>query len=546
VNNGDHSAALHADPDDLRERLWAYEDFSPEAEHPGFDVTGAFASLGFLRAALKRSKRVWLATAAIGMIVGAGLITLVPPKYQATTSIYFTNNPNMDALSAITTDQTLVSTRPIAMKVMQDLGIGGSVNSFLGSYISTIVTNQVLSITTSAPSSDQAVKRVQDIASEFLAFRTNMLHSQLQQETQTLNGEVTAAQQKLDSINKQISKLTSSSSSSSTGSTGNSAELTSLRKQRTSAENSLGILDSTVQNSIAQAAVTTADMVNGTQIVNPATALPHSRFKYLVFYSAGGMFGGLALGMAFVIIRALVSDRLRRRSDIATALGIPVKLSTGKVRGRGATGTDRAVAYLRSTVPSAADSQATLAIVAVDNVRDVAELVTELARSCASENLKVAVADLSPGAPAARQLGANETGVHHIPVSSPGAPVSPLIAIIPERGAVAPGGPLRSASGLAQSPDPALGTVRSSADLLITLLTIDPETGGDHLTTWATDVVVVASAGRSSAQRLYAVGELVRLAHPRTVSAVLVNADRDDQSLGVPETPGQPSLTMPG
>jgi hypothetical protein len=59
-------------------------------------------------------------------------------------------------------------------------------------------------------------------------------------------------------------------------------------------------------------------------------------------------------------------------------------------------------------------------------------------------------------------------------------------------------------------------------------------------------VVVAVTAGRSSGARLYAVGELVRLSHPRSVSAVLTNADRDDQSLGIPDAPGQPTLTMPG
>ena len=38
---------------------------------------------------------------------------------------------------------------------------------------------------------------------------------------------------------------------------------------------------------------------------------------------------GLVLGMGIVVIQALVSDRLRRRDDIAQALGAPVKLSVG-------------------------------------------------------------------------------------------------------------------------------------------------------------------------------------------------------------------------
>jgi len=540
VNNGDSTGALHTDPDDLRERLWAYEDFSTEQEHPGFDVTGAFASLGFLRAAIKHSARLWLATAVIGLLLGAATYVMVPPDYQATTSIYFTNNPDLDPLTQIDTDQTLVSTRPIAEQAMREQGIGGSVTSFLGSYTAAVVTNQVLSITVSAPTATEAVSRAQAITTAFLSFRANMLQSELTQEDQTLNLQVTAAQQKVNSLTNQISQLTSSG-------TADQARLNTLRNDRTAAETSLSALQTTVLGSDAQNAVTTAAMTKGTEIINPATPLAHSKFKYLVFYTAIGIFGGLAIGIAFVIIRALISDKFRRRSDIASALGLPVKLSTGRVRGRRAPASvRRLVDYLRATIPSGGTATATLAIIAVDNTREVADLVTRLAQACAGHGTRVAVADLAAGAPAARQLGMRGTGVHQLSVSSPGAPVSPLVVIVPERDDVAPSGPLSPADVAVEPGRRDLTAAYEAADVLITLLTLDPATGADHLPTWATDVVVAVTAGRSSGPRLYAVGELVRLARPRAVSAVLMNADRADQSLGVPETPGQPTLTMPG
>jgi capsular polysaccharide biosynthesis protein len=545
VNNGDRTAALHTSPDDLRERLWAYEDFTAEQEHPGLDVTGAFASLGFLRTALKRNARLWLTLAVIGLIIGAGMYAALPPKYQATTSIYFTNNPDMDALDQIDTNQTLVSTPTVAEQAMRDLRAGGTVATFLGSYTATPVTDEVMSITASASTSAQAVTHAQAIAETFLSFRANMLRSELAQEDQTLSLELTAAQQKVDSLTTQINQLTSSGSTDHT-------ELATLSRQRTSAEASLTALQTTVQATDDDNAVTTAAMINGTEIINPATALAHSKLKYLLFYMAIGLFGGLAIGMGFVVIRALVSDRFRRRRDISSALGVPVKLSTGPVRGgwvrdKGAPANAyRLVNYLHSAIPAGGNAPAALAIVAVDNARDVADLVARLVRACAGDGKKVAVADLTPGAPAARQLGMRGTGVHQLSVSSPGAPVSPLVVIVPERDDVAPGGPLRRSGVPVRPVDPDLAATCRSSDVLITLLTLEPGTGAEHLPTWATDVVVAVTAGRSSGARLYAVGELVRLSHPRSVSAVLTNADRDDQSLGIPDAPGQPTLTMPG
>ena len=82
-----------------------------------------------------------------------------------------------------------------------------------------------------------------------------------------------------------------------------------------------------------------------------------------------------------------------------------------------------------------------------------------------------------------------------------------------------------------------LAAAYSTADVLLTLAALDPMLGAEHLATWATDVVVMVTAGKSSWTRVQAVGEMVRLAGIRTVSAVLVGADKTDESLGVMHVP---------
>ena len=71
-----------------------------------------------------------------------------------------------------------------------------------------------------------------------------------------------------------------------------------------------------------------------------------------------------------------------------------------------------------------------------------------------------------------------------------------------------------------------------SSDVLLTLVPLDPAFGGEHLATWATDAVVVVTAGQSSWTKIHAAGEMIRLAGTRLISAVLVGADKDDESLG--------------
>ena len=71
----------------------------------------------------------------------------------------------------------------------------------------------------------------------------------------------------------------------------------------------------------ATSETTTASMVQGSQVLNPATLDHHSRFKGAAEYVGEALLAGLVIGMAIVVVRALITDRLRRRDDIAEALG---------------------------------------------------------------------------------------------------------------------------------------------------------------------------------------------------------------------------------
>ena len=98
-----------------------------------------------------------------------------------------------------------------------------------------------------------------------------------------------------------------------------------------------------------------------------------------------------------------------------------------------------------------------------------------------------------------------------------------------------PGRPGSRPPQLAQ-PSQELVSASASADYLLSLVVLDPALGGDYLTTWASDVVVTVTAGQSSATRILAVGDMVRLAGPDSASAVLIRADKGDETLGLPAT----------
>ena len=153
--------------------------------------------------------------------------------------------------------------------------------------------------------------------------------------------------------------------------------------------------------------------------------------------------------MAIVVIAAITTDRLRRRDDIAIAVGAPVKLSVGRLRGRrwvpdlrGKSGRrnrdmERVVEHLRNAVPANSRGPAGLAVVAVDDAPTVARAVIKLAIANSQQRKRVVLADLSAGTPAARQLGVTGPGIST--VSPEGVPI---VVVVPEAEDVAPVGPL--------------------------------------------------------------------------------------------------------
>jgi capsular polysaccharide biosynthesis protein len=522
---------------DAPERLEA-EDFAVAAESEAADLTTGLASLRFMGTALRRRAWLWCATALAGLMIGLGLLAAVPPAFQASTSVLLTNDRTDDPTNALQTNLALAQASAVAAGALQQLGLRQSLSSFQASYTVVSVTDQILRFTASAPSGSQAVSRANAVAAEYLRFRAYALRTEQQIVLATVGQQIAVARRQLDSVTEQLTALTATQPVSAT----QLAKLHTLQAQQYNAAVALTGL----QHIAASYPVTATAMAAGSRILD--AAVPTRRgHQTILFYPLGGLFVGLVLGLAIIIVGALVSGSLRRRDDVAHALGAPVRLSVGSIhsyrwlpgrlrlaaaRGRD---TRRIVAYLRRAV-SAGSGDAALAAVSVDNAPTVALPLVSLALSCAREGKRVVVADLSGGTPAARLLGARQPGVREVCVRG-----VRLVVAIPGRDDVVPMGPLPAAASAARpwSATEALAAAYDSADLLLTLATLDPVLGGEHLATWATEVAVVVSAGRSSPTKIHAVSEIIRLADIPQPSALLIGADKADVSLGVPWAPSR-------
>lgn len=541
--------------DELRERLWAYEDFSGPVEHPAFDVTGAFASLGFLRQALRRRRRLWLTLGALGLVIGCGVYVTYPPAYPASTTLLITNASGSDPGTAMLTNQSLAESLPVAEAVVRQMKLPQSPASLLAAYTATSTSENVLEITVSAPSSARAVEEAQAIASAFLKFRAGLLRTQEQQQESALNQRVTQAENNLNSIAKQITELggtvPSDNSSTSTGSvppaTGKLGRLTVGYR---AADQAVSTLKQQVPGTITQDQIDLTSQIDGSQVLNPASAGKHSKLKYIAYDVVTGLFAGLVLGMAVVVIQALVSDRLRRRDDIAFALGAPVRLSVGPVLSRRLPATpgaraasERAVRqisqHLRHAIPREETGARGLALIPVENAPAVAPAVAAVAVSCAGDGMCVIVADLAPGAPVAALFGVAQSGLRYVHA---GGPASVEVAIlVPDPDDPVPTGPLSARSRLGDE----FGDVFRRADLLLTVAELDPASGADHLATWATDAVAIITAGRTRGAHAHAVGEMLRLSGIHVASSVVVGADQTDESLGLEIVPPESMAGRP-
>jgi capsular polysaccharide biosynthesis protein len=537
VNDPDRSATWHAGTGiDLPERLWVLDDLSAATDRPG-QLTGGLVSLGFLKSALRRGRKVWCLTAAIGLVVGLGLYTKFPPAFKATTSVLLADNPSEDPAVEVQTDAALAQSTVVAEGVIKQLGLSQSASSLLGTYSVTVVTDRVLTFTVSAPTSDAALKKAAAIASQFLKFRAQYAQTQEQQTIADLGQQVSQAQQNLKLVEARISQVSAEPSSST-----QKAELTKLQNTRTAATNTLALAQQYQTGTLLTIRTATRQMVQDSQVLNDASPMKPSRLKGMPLYVGGGLIGGLALGMLIIIIRAIVSERLLRRDDVAAALGSPVRLSVrslgpkGRLPGLGRSGgasekrdLRRVVEHLRNCIPGSSRGPASLAVVAVNNAPTVARTVVSLAEDAAREGRRVLLADLSEGRNAASLLGNDKPGVGT--VSSEGAK---FVLVVPEADDVAPIGPIRSPLPLVgyARPSEQLQAAGNAADLLLTLVTLDASFGGDHLSTWAADAVAVITAGESTAAKAHAVGQMVRLSGTRLDSVVLLGADKSDESLG--------------
>jgi hypothetical protein len=397
----------------------------------------------------------------------------------------------------------------------------------------------VLHLEVTGPNDATAIARARALARAYLSFRASQLRSQLAALNRGYEKRVASLREQAADLKQEFDSLKADDP----GDPGVGERISALVSRQAQVRAEI----ESIQRSVRDASLKTNSIIDASYVLDPAAGKPQpSRLKPLLLAMASGAIGGTAIGVGLVLTSALVSGRLRLREEVALALDAPVRVSVGNPKphrswwplhrdGHSASALSLLVDALDQHVARPAGTRkhrpTRLALATVDNP-EAGELVLEhLAARLTDQGLSVVVLDLSTSGaltetltrfPAERRDDGPRGPMVHRPDRVP--------SLVHTSDSVRGTSPApRSAAGVA-------GGATPPADVVLALVEVDPALGLEHLASWVDDVVVLVTAGRSSAQRLRTTGELVRAAGLRLPFAIMVGADRGDESLGLPTT----------
>jgi capsular polysaccharide biosynthesis protein len=513
---------------------WTDDDDLFADEHSTAFPPDTLITLRFIRGAIRRHLRVWLVLAIVGLTVGLAMPTVLPPATVSSARLLLTHRDGEDPTRAMATDVSLVTTHTVAQRVIEQLKLPETPDNLLKEYNATALTDRVLEISASAKTSEQATKLATVLAQTYLTFRKE----QIAQQEVLLRDDLTAAETEVAGAEKAVRAA--------------GDDPRDLKRPTSPEATKLGVARDRrqyIQQQLMDEEVSSAQM-NSSRMLDEAAPVLVSAKRTLAINAGSGLIAGFLIGLGFVVVRALISDRLWSRRDIAHSLGARVRLSIGRPprwRWRPFPNYLRRsqrqhpevrlmVQHLDQRIYWREKRTPALAVVSVDDVRACALVVASLAVSVAEEGKHVLVADLTGTGLLAATLGVKTPGTHESRFSEPQKRLDVYLPS-PEAGP-AQGCYLRLGdSNLpATAADLELDAACDVADLVLSLATLTPTLGAEHLATWSCRAAVVVTAGRSTATKIHATGEMLRVAGLQVDTAVVLRADRTDEGVGVAET----------
>lgn len=494
---------------------------------PASTVAGRLLSVSFLLRALRRRWKVWTTTAVAGMLIGAATSLAVPPQPSAATTILLRHPTGTDPTRAMATDRALIMTSAVASDAVARMGPGMEVGGL--SYEVTSLSDNLMQITAQGPDGPAAVRLADAVAAAFFDFRRNQFEQQAQAVARALQDRQRALNDELSVVAARINELQPAGQPA--GAATETGTLGDLFARRTTINDQL----TQIRQQSGNALIDRESVLASSSVIEPASEFTPSEKRALRFNVAAGLVAGIAAGAAWVVLWAAVSDRVRRREEVAAALHAPVAVSIGRVsRSRRAWSRSfwrhpaepgrelrRIIRHLARLVSSDDTAERRLLLVSLDSDGPTSAAIAHLAVELTSKGRRVVVADLSTGSVLARFLKA-PTGTTAT-VDLPDAGSTLQVTCPPPEALEAPHDQDSTVTSL----------LRNEADVVLSMATLDPGLGAWHLSDWASVAVVVVTVGRSSEDVLRSACRMLRAASLEVHSVILVGADGDDETVGL-------------
>ncbi|KZB81957.1 Wzz/FepE/Etk N-terminal domain-containing protein [Amycolatopsis regifaucium] len=265
---------------------------------------------------IRRRRRLWVATALLGLILG-GLVAVFlpsPPTAVAQILVIHPDDSPTDSGTLMRTDVAVLQTTKIATEALKKLNSTQAPEEFLKDYEGLGLTNNVLQLTVKAKSKDEALARAQAISDAFIT------------EYIARNQAAAAAQQKalLDQRNQAQNELTPIEAAivaeEAKNRNANPAQLERLYARRAELNSKISDYDGRAQ----EAGIGTPKVAAGTQIVDAPRILPRSFLKTLATDAGIGFALGLLAGLGLAAVTSVIKDRPVLRREISRHLGASV------------------------------------------------------------------------------------------------------------------------------------------------------------------------------------------------------------------------------
>jgi capsular polysaccharide biosynthesis protein len=259
--------------------------------------------------------------AALGAALGVAAFTALPTTYATTTATLLKRLPedNVNPASAIATELQLSRSVIVAEDIAERLGITEEPKATLRSYEAVAASDDVIRFVVRDESAEAAIARAEAVTDAFFAFRADLISGRVDTAVAAVEEQIAQLSARSDVVQEQIDAIIAVGDSTELDSA-RVRQLADLTDQRSQIAQSILDLEQTITLTRAQE----QNVLQGSSVIEapqqPDNPLP-VKFVLLV-----GLFTmlGLAAGLGPIVVKELLSNRVRRRDDIVGAGGIDV------------------------------------------------------------------------------------------------------------------------------------------------------------------------------------------------------------------------------